>query len=306
MGKSKLAVKDAYMQYKGFDNMKVSVGNMNFPFSRELITSSKKQQLVERTFVGDHNFGTPDRQTGLHIGGTDANKVFEWNVALAKGMIDPDNDKLDFDTVIQIENHDGDNADWQEGNMAGIGIDLFPMGYLKASQGDFGGDAKIVLGASVFTWQNDDDNLRETLIFTNGAFEASGKEDVDSVLGIEGHIGLRAAGFSIDAQYNTFDAELVEDGVTSGIYEDSETTLESFAVEGGFMLIPNRLEIVGGYQSQDSDGYDDAWTRTSFGANVFVHKHDIKLQVTYRMGENVEGASDHDLDELFVQTQYVF
>jgi len=61
MGKGKddneLAVKDAYMQYKGFSSGKFTFGNVKLAFSRENLTSSKKQQLVERTFVGDHNYG---------------------------------------------------------------------------------------------------------------------------------------------------------------------------------------------------------------------------------------------------------
>jgi hypothetical protein len=40
--------------------------------------------------------------------------------------------------------------------------------------------------------------------------------------------------------------------------------------------------------------------------NYFFAKHDIKLQTTYRMGENKDGVKDNDLDELFVQAQYVF
>lgn len=41
-GDNEIAIKDAYLQYKGVENIKVTVGNANFPFSRELLTSSKK------------------------------------------------------------------------------------------------------------------------------------------------------------------------------------------------------------------------------------------------------------------------
>jgi hypothetical protein len=52
--------------------------------------------------------------------------------------------------------------------------------------------------------------------------------------------------------------------------------------------------------------HETEWTRTSIGANYFIDKHRIKYQVTYRMGENVDGEAGNDLDELFVQAQYVF
>jgi hypothetical protein len=61
-----------------------------------------------------------------------------------------------------------------------------------------------------------------------------------------------------------------------------------------------------GYQSQDADGYSKPWNRTSVGANFFLAKHDIKFQVTYQMGENKDGETGNDVDELFVQVQYVF
>ena len=68
------------MKYSGFDAMDITVGNTNFCFSRELLTSSKNQQLVERTFVGDHNYGTPDRQAGIHLQGG-RRWLLVWNAA---------------------------------------------------------------------------------------------------------------------------------------------------------------------------------------------------------------------------------
>ena len=52
---------------------------------------------------------------------------------MAKGAIDPSNTKLDFDTVIQLDAGD----DWIEGEMVGGRVELFPMGAVKQSQGDF-------------------------------------------------------------------------------------------------------------------------------------------------------------------------
>ena len=46
--------------------------------------------------------------------------------------------------------------------------------------------------------------------------------------------------------------------------------------------------------------------QTSSGINYFIAKHDIKIQTTYRVGENLKGFDGDDADELFVQMQYVF
>lgn len=303
LGKGEVAVKDAYFSYKGFKNADITIGNANFCFSRELLTSSKYQQLVERTFVGDHNYGTPDRQAGLHMGGNFLNKALVWNAGVAKAALDPSNKKLDFDTIIQHEAGD----DWLKGNMFGGRMEVFPMGSVKHSQGNFERSKfKTAFAVGAFAWQNDDDNVNMDVNEESGATTVS-HSDVDSVTGVELSAALRLVGLSVDAEYNMFDADLVNGKAgADGIYRDGKTTLENFAVECGYMLVPSRFELVAGYENQDADGYAKAWNRTSVGANIFVAKHDIKYQVTYRMSENNDGKDGNDANEVFVQAQYVF
>lgn len=303
MGKSEddneISVKDAYMQYNGFDNVTVTVGNAAFPFSREVLTSSKTQQLIERTFVGDHDYGSPEYNAGVHLsGGLMENKV-TWGASVASASIDPDKKKLDFDTPINR------NADFNEGWIYGGRVDYHPFGYLKMEQGDFKGDeVKATIGVAAFGWGNDDDN--NTYTDANDMTTSSSKADVDSVTGFEISAGLRAYGASLDVEYNLFNAETIDGNFTGGIYKDGETDLKNFSIEGGYMVIPSKLEVVAGYEAQDADNYAEKWTRTSVGLNYFFAKHDIKLQTTYRMGRNKDGVEDNDLNELFVQAQYVF
>lgn len=288
-GDNEIAVKDAYMQYTGMENMKFTIGNAKFPFSRENLTSSKKQQLVERTFVGDHNYGSPDRTAGIHLTGKSGDLI-TWGASFASSSIDPDEDKLDFDTPVNS------NSDFNEGWVYGGRVDFHPFGPLKFSQGDFKGETRATIGLAAFQWENDNDNN------TNQA----GKPDVDSVTGFEISGAFRAAGFSVDAEYNMFDADTVNGAYTGGIFRNGSTDLENWALEGGYMVMPGKLELVAGYESQDADNYGKEWTRTSVGANWFVHKHDLKFQLSYRMGENVDGVDGADEDEVFLQGQFVF
>jgi len=296
MGKAtkdnEIAIKDAYFQYKGMSNTKLTIGNANFPFSREFLTSSKYQQLVERTFVGDHNYGTPDRNVGIHFTGNTESKKITWGASGTVASIDPDASKLDFDTPVNT------NDDFNDGFMIGGRVDFHPFGKLKFSQGDFSGKTKATIGVAAYSWSNDGDNNT----YTPGA---TSKADVDSVTGLEISGAFRAAGFSIDAQYNSFDADTVETGFTGGLYTNGTTKLTNAAVEGGYM-INNTIEVVAGYQTQDADGYATAWNRTSVGANWFINKHDTKVQLTYRMGENLEGVENDDEEEVFLQAQFVF
>ncbi len=293
MGKAEdsneLALKDAYFMYKGFDLVDISVGNRKFPFSREYQTSSKKQQLVERTFVGDHNYGTPDRSIGLHLAGHTGDKRLTWAAAVSNAAIDPDQNKLDFDSPANR------NTDFNEGWIAGGRIDFHPFGRLKFSQGDFSGKQKATIGVAAFTWANDGDNN------TGGS-----KPDVDAVTGFEVSGAYRIAGLSIDAEYNSFNADTVDASYTGGIYKNGSTTLSNWAVEGGYMVIASKLELVAAISAQDADGYQDTWNRSSVGANWFFHKHDLKAQLSYRMGENLKGVNGKNEDELYLQMQYVF
>jgi len=295
-GDDEIAIKDAYMQYKGFQNIKIAIGNKNFPFSREFLTSSKKQQLVERTFVGDHNYGTPDRNVGIHLTGHNNDKRLTYGFSVASASIDPDTSKLDFDTPVNRD------KDFNEGWIVGGRVDYHPFGNLKFSQGDFKRKTKATIGIAAFTWNNDDDN--NTYIADP---DPKGKKfDVDKVTGLELSGAFRSAGFSVDAEYNLFKADTVAANVTGGIYKNGSTDLKNYSIEGGYMIVPGKIEIVAAYQAQDADNYSDTWTRTSVGTNWFIKKHDIKMQLTYRMGKNLKGVTDKDENELFIQTQYVF
>lgn len=284
---NEVAIKDAYMEYKGFEGMKVRIGNANFPFSREFLTSSKYQQLVERTFVGDHNYGTPDRNLGVHLLGELAGSKVTWGASATQADIDPSSSKVDFDTPVNAD------SDFNQGWMVGGRVDFHPFGKLKFSQGDFSGETKATIGVATFYWNNDGDN------------EANAAS-LDKVNGYEISGAFRSHGFSVDAQYNRFDVDTVDNNFTGGLYENGETELENWAIEGGYMVVPGKLEIVAAYQSQDADNYDDEWTRTSAGVNWFIRKQDVKLQLTYRNNDSVDGVNGNDEDEYFVQAQYVF
>lgn len=240
-GENEVAVKDAYMQYLGFSNMKLTIGNANFPFSRELLTSSKKQHLVERTFVGDHNYGTPDRNAGVHLTGhAMEDKMLTWGVSASVAEIDPDNKKLDFDTPVNR------NDDFNQGWMFGGRIDYHPFGLLKFEQGDFKRETKATIGIAAYTWSNDDDN--NTYTDASGLCTGS-KCDVDKATGFEISGAFRGYGISVDVQYNIIKPELIDNTVSSGIYRNGETDLKNWAIEGGYMFSGNMFEIGAGYQS---------------------------------------------------------
>jgi len=297
---NEIAIKDAFIGYSGPHDIKIEFGNAYFRFSQEDLTSSKKQQLVERTFVGDHNYGSPERNAGVHLTGALLEKKVTYGASLAIASIDPDSSKLDFDTPINR------NSDFNQGYMAGVRASFHPLGHLPMSQGDLAkGPLKAVVNVGGYVWQNDDDNNTRTNLKGKDTSGGS-KMDVDNVEGLEVSGAVRFKGISVDAEYNRFRAETVDNRATGGIYKNGATTLENYVFEGGYMILANRLEVVAAFQSQDASNYAKKWRRSSVGLNYFVKGHHIKGQVTYRIGENLNGIDGKDNNEIFVQTQLVF
>ncbi len=295
IGDNEISVKDAYIKYSGFKNTRILLGNVVFPFSREFVTSSKFQQFVEREFVGDSKYGTPEWNMGIHANGSNASKNVTWGAAIAEASIDPDNSRIDFDTPANKQ------KDFNQGWIIGGRIDYHPFGNLKFSQGDFKREQKATIGIAAYTWSNDGD------VQNNKLPPPDTKDtDVDSVAGFEISAAYRNKGFSADAQYNRFDSELKDSTVTGGLYKNGETTLENRMIKGGYMVMPSTLELVAGYASQDADGYKETWNRITFGANWYIHQHNLKYQLTYRMNENKGGAKGNDENELYLQAQFVF
>lgn len=294
---NEVAIKDAFFQYKGAEGVTLTFGNQKPPSSRELLTSSKEQQLVERTFIGDHNYGVLDRMLGVKLDGDGADGKFGWALMGGAAEVDPDASKLDWDTPVNR------NGDFNQGWALAAGIDFAPMGEVDFSQGDLErGSTKFGARVHGYTWSNDGDNDTYT---EDGISIDEGKVDIDSATGLGVDLAFRSNGLSIDAGYMTVDADTVPTDFTGGLYQNGETSLDILAVEGGFAF-SEHFEIVAGYDSLDADNYEDSWDRTSFGFNTFFEKHKAKLQLTYQMGENVDGISGVDADTVYAQLQYAF
>lgn len=290
-GQGMVSVKDAYMRYECCKNWKVTLGNIYMPFSREVLSGTTQQQMTPTTLVGNHDYGTPDRQVGLHVAGSVLDDKLAVAASVCMAAVDPDNAKLDFDSIVVAQ-----EDDWSQGLMAGGRLEYAPWGQIKFSQGDLEADSqKASIAVGAFTWQNDDENL-----------DPVRSNDVDSVTGVEITGAVRYKGLSVDAECNIFEASLVDDGITAGLYKDSDTELINYAVEGGYMILPSRLEAVVGYEAQDADNYKKTWTKMSGGLNYYVKGHDIKCQLSYTAGENKGGKAGSDVDEVFLQAQYVF
>ena len=298
-----IRLKDVYVQYLGWKNHKITIGNSKTPFSREFLASSKRQQLIERSFAGDHNFGSPDRQLGVRLDGHAMDKKFTYSAAFGSEEHDPAINRMDFDTPVNTQ------SDWNQGIVVAARIDYHPRGFVEFDQTDFRSDEfKYNVSAAVFSWSNDDDNNTYTDATTgmvNAAGMMAGKVDLDNADGVELSAGVRGKGFSADAQYQMISGDTVDPAWTGGLYLNGTTDLDVMAVEAGYMF-HEKVEIVAGWDSLDADNFATSTDRTSVGLNWYLNQHKAKLQTTFRNSENLDGVSGADLDEFFAQFQFVF
>ena len=300
---AEVAVKDAYVQYKGWQadqHLVLTLGNAKTPFSRNFLTSSAKQQTVERGFAGNHNYGTPDRQLGLRLDGHSGSERLTWALAAGAEHHDPDVRRMDFDTPTSNQ------SDWNQGWVVAGRVDFHPLGFVAFDHGDFHSDAvKYNLSLAYFTWSNDGDVDTYTHP-ASGTSVSQSRADLDHADGWEISAGLRGNGFSLDAELQQVHGDTMDPAFTGGIYADGGTDLDKLLVQGGYMLPGDRFELVAKWDSLDADNYADPWQSWELGLNHFWDQHKLKAQVTFRRSENVDGIAGADADTLFAQFQYVF
>jgi|GEM_PF-422643 len=300
-------VKDAFINYSGLPMGTITVGNHYVPFSREALTSSKRQQFVERTVVGDHNFGVPDREMGVSYNLNSSDQL-QGSIGAYQAGIDPSFSKLDFESRVSSD------AEYF-GNMVAGRVDWTPLGAFKLAQGAFGEEMKFGLGANAFTWNNDDDVTLDDV-----------DQQYDSVTGYGVDAAFRLGYFSVDAGVQYFDGDTRGDVTSTGLIDDSgDANFTTYLLKGGYMVVPTKLELVAGFSGLDTDDgfrsdgevFDDMDKRYSIGANYFFNKHKAKIQMTYEIGRDVLYSNDAndqvpnpsniggDQNTLFIQFQQV-
>jgi hypothetical protein len=205
---------------------------------------------------------------------------------------------MDFDTPVNRQ------SDWNEGWVAAGRIDWHPLGYIPFSQGDFHSDYwRFNVSLAAYGWTNDNDNDTYT---NDGVGNNPDKADLDSANGIEVSAGVRGHGLSADVEFQRVSGDTVDRAFTGGLYLNGTTDLDIFAIETGYMLPGNHVELVLGWDTLDASNYGDAWARTRAGVNWFWNKHKAKIQISYRKSDNYLGEAGVDADAITTQMQFVF
>lgn len=297
-------------QYTGFEQAHATFGSFKPWFSRELITLGPHLQTIERSPVGNTNYGNPDYMIGV-----------SWDKML-------ENRKVAYYTSVGLQDHEqgatqmamrspaNGPTNANQGWLVTGRLDYYPIGempydprplhtpaQIAYNRGDFHTDSwKVLVSTAMFGWWNDGDKNPYT---TNGVSNSTTNADLNRSVGAEVSSGVRGFGVSADVEYQYIRGNLVDPNFTGGLYVGGVTSLNKFSANGGYML-PRNVELVGAWSVVDATGFQRSLTETTVGMNWFVMKYAVRFSATYSFQCNVNGVPDSNLGVARVSTQFVW
>lgn len=296
----KIVVKDANLQYLGWRDrgLTFTIGNQKPPFSRSLLTSSARRQIVERTFAGDRSLGSLGRAIGVKVDGTNRHHTFTWSGELASSLHAPDASQIRVDGLTEA------GTDWNEGVLVVGRVEWHPRGEVPREQGDIQGSGwKFSTALAAYAWHNDGDS---NLYTDHGLSTSSSRADASDVRAIEVSGGVRGHRLSIDAEFEHVTSHALDTRFSGGLYEAGLAVVSKAGVEAGCMLVPRRLEVVGSADVASAGTYDRPWRRVATGLSWYVDGHDLKFQVMQRLSRDDRGVDHARSSATYVQAQFAF
>lgn len=239
------------------DGMKVQAGLMKLPFLREELTSSKRQLAVERASVTEFFTLNRAEQVQLVISPMDNVKaVLAFSDGANSGNTNIGGDTVEYAFTGRIDvalagdlKQIKDFAAW-----SGESFGAF-VGAAFHYQGGDGFNAATVPGsANILSWTID------------GSIETNGL-----------NVFVAVMGNSISDTVNASPA-------TPGVPGSAEVDQLGFLIQGGYMVVPDKLEPFIRYEYIDADGntaapanLNDTAHIITFGVNYYVKKHNAKF-----------------------------
>jgi phosphate-selective porin OprO and OprP len=286
-------IKNAYIQYGGWSahGLTLTIGNQKMPLSRSLLLSSQRRGLIERPFTGDRAYGSPGRAPAVKVDGFHRHRHLYWSAAVAETRQVPNPDEVRIDGPAES------GSSGNQGPIVAGRVELHPRGETIRDQADLnGGPWRFTVGGAAYRWWNDDD------VAPHGA----GTVDASRVTAVEVSGALRGGGFSVDAEYERVGADALATDTTLGLYRNGHARLHKASVEGGYMLIPRRMEALASYDILDSLSFTEHWQRAAAGMNWYVNGHDMKVSLMHRESFNERGVSGARSHTTYIQTQFAF
>jgi hypothetical protein len=303
-------VRWADIEYTGFYQAHARFGSFKPWFSRELLTMGPHLQTIERSPVGDTDYGNPDYMIG-----------FAWDQML-------ENRKVVYYASVGLEDQVQNVNQMQMRSPAYVAsganqgvlvtgrVDFYPFGEMPYdprplqtppavayNRGDFHTDAwRVIVSTGAYGWWNDDTSNPFTV---NGMSTSTTQADLNRAFGAEVSGGVRGFGVSADVEYQYVRGDLLAPNFTGGLYVNGRTNLNKFSVTGGYMF-PYDVELVGAWSVVDATGFERGLTQTDVGVNWYVMKYAVRFAATYSFVNNNNGTPGSNIGVTRALAQFVW
>jgi hypothetical protein len=259
---------DAWLSYRPFDVLAVTVGAHKVPFSRYATTGSANGSLLERPL--SVNAMSPYRQMGVTLHGAIGDGLASYAIGVYNGLDRHTNFHEGY-----VENAVFEGNRFNKIAFAGR-LSLEPFGGVGADIADLdGGGFRLGVGTSV--------------LHNEGATTRATAWSADLI--------LKVYGFHLISEYISDTSEPVEDPTTPQTIP-TQVDRSGLIVGMGYMILPGQLGLaVRGEMFDDDANVDNNGDQVvvTGGLQYYWHRHHFKVSVDYTHREELYGAAlDND------------
>jgi hypothetical protein len=294
---------DAYVDFTHIPWANIWAGQGKV-FSRQVLTSSASLQMIDRAdTISEFRFQGDERKRGVAV---HSDKILDGKFDYSIGVYNPqirwaDND---INTMLYLAR-----------------ASYYPFGpyeSYKESDLEYTETFKAHIGGGI-GFEQIGRNESESFDFL---FETKDEIDQTQLLA---EFGFKYRGLSLVGEYHHRKQELLDTnvvgddfivflGLTDEQVKKKSLSDQGFFVQGGYFVIPKKLEVAGRYELIDYDrnhpgggtpGLIDNICSYTAGLNYFLHGRDHKIQINYKHWDvGLNGAYLGDGNENFFLTQY--
>lgn len=277
-------LKDLKLTFAKNKEYMLTMGQYKVPFNREVLNSSSALQMVGRSIITD-NFEY-DRDIGVGVFGLLNDGMIRYDLGLFQGE------------GVNVKNDKGDTGLLWAGRVQAA----FLGGNAKKVKENFTKKPTLMVGAAIagINVESDGEDLKDSNLGINGGREfAAGR-----VTSFTADVNYRDPKFNLTGEYIGRWAAPEGDGDTAYDY--------GFRVQGGFFVMPKKLELASRYamvKFDDTDpvDLDNVWAFTQ-GVNYYLsdnHKWKVQLDFTFQREEEMDGTkTDESMARAQVQVYF--
>jgi phosphate-selective porin OprO and OprP len=303
-------IKWANVAYTGFDQAHVTFGSFKPWFSREHIASGPHLQTIERSFVGNINYGNPDYMLGVSFDKMTSNNKFAYFGSAGFQS------HLPSVTEMQMRSPATPESNANQGALVTGRFDYYVLGHIPHDKRPLHAPAQVaynrsdfhtqewrmIVSTAMFGWWNDGDSNPFT---SNRVSTSTTQADLQRAYGTEVSSGVRGFGISSDIEYQFIHGDLLVPTFTGGLYQNGQTDMDKLAVNTGYMF-PKNVELVGAWSIIQATGFEKDLSETTVGLNWFVKKYAVRFAANYSLVDNMNGVPGNDIGVTRLLSQFVW